>query len=110
MRLLHHGVQLSKEVLRLYYRPTAWAQSLAEAQNIARQNGQEDWQDVCKNKLKQKPDPLKDDMKQLVNQLYGVIANQLLDHQAFPNHPDIESYTSALKETLSRYTKGQVHA
>jgi phosphoribosylaminoimidazole-succinocarboxamide synthase len=110
LRLLHGGVQLSKEVLRQYYRPSAWAKSLAEAQNIARQNGKEDWQDVCKNKLKQTPELLQPDMKHLVDQLYGVITNQLLGYPAFTNHPDIDFYTSALKETLSRYTKGQVHA
>ena len=58
LRLLHGGIQLSKEVLRQYYRPSPWATSLAEAQNLARQSGQENWQEICKNKLKQKPEPL----------------------------------------------------
>jgi phosphoribosylaminoimidazole-succinocarboxamide synthase len=102
LRLLHNGVQLSKEVLRQYYRPSTWAKTLAEAQNIAKQSGQEDWQDICKNKLKQKPEHLRPDMKRLIDQLYGVLANQVLGYPAFASHPDIEPYTCALKETLAR--------
>jgi phosphoribosylaminoimidazole-succinocarboxamide synthase len=103
LRLLHNGVQLSKEVLRQYYRPSDWAKAIPEAQNIAKLSGQEDWQDVCKNKLNQRPERLRPDMKRLVDQLYGVIANQVLGFPAFPSHPEIEAYTATLKDTLAKH-------
>ena len=110
VRLLYNGIHLSKEVLRQYYRPTAWYKSLATARTIATKNGQEDWQQICREELKQSPQPLPTDLKSLVNQLYGVLTNELLGQPVFASHPNLKDFTTQLEKTLSNYKKEHVNA
>jgi phosphoribosylaminoimidazole-succinocarboxamide synthase len=110
VRLLYNGIHLSKEILRQYYRPTAWYKSLATARTIAAKNGQEDWQQICLEELKQSPQPLPTDLKTLVNQLYGMLTNELLGQPVFPSHPNLKDFTAQLEKTLSKYKKEHVNA
>ena len=110
VRLLYNGVHLSKEVLRQYYRPSAWYRSLDSARTIAAKNGLEDWQQICRDELKQSPQPLPADLKNLVNQLYGVLANEILSSPIFPAHPTLKDFTAQLEKTLSNYKQEHVNA
>lgn len=87
LRLLHNGIHLSKEMLRQYYRSSAWAKSLITAQNIANKNERTDqertWQEICQQELKQSPQLLAADMKKLANELYSVLANEILGQKIF---------------------------
>ncbi len=103
LRLLYKGTQLSKEVLRLYYRNSDWYKSIATAQSIAAKSGQEDWPEICQQELKQSPQPLAPDMKKITDQLYAVIANQLFDYPVFPSHPSLENFTESLNNILCSY-------
>ena len=110
LRLIYKGVQLSKEMLRLYYRHSAWFKSLAQAQNIASKNGQENWQEICQQQLNQSPQTLGSNIKIVADQLYGVIANELLDYPVFSSHPNLETFTTSVKNTLQLYNKEPINA
>ncbi len=110
LRLLYKGVHLSKEVLRQYYRPSAWAQSVPKAQSMAKENREANWREICRQQLDQNPDHIAPDMKKLVDQLYGVITNQLLDYPVYANYPKLNEFASALKETLAHYRREKINA
>lgn len=110
VRLLFNGIHLSKEVLRQYYRPTAWYKSLDAARTIAAKNAQEDWQSICRDQLKQSPKPLPADLKILVDQLYGTLTNEIFARQIFPAHPPLKDFTVQLEKTLSHYKKEHINA
>jgi phosphoribosylaminoimidazole-succinocarboxamide synthase len=97
LRLLYRGTQLSKEMIRQVYRGSGWEKALKEAQALAREQGRSDWKAICKNELNCQPQPLKEDLKAVLNKLYGVMANDLSGELLFVNHPCLEEFVKAVK-------------
>lgn len=93
LRLLFNGQQFSKEMIRQFYRGSAWEKALKEAQQLAAQRGTTAWKDICINELKANPEPLSDEFKDLVDKLYGVLANALISPPPFEDHPDLPTYS-----------------
>jgi phosphoribosylaminoimidazole-succinocarboxamide synthase len=96
LRLIYNGVHLSKEMIRQVYRGSKWEESIKEAQDIARQTGKHDWKAICTTKLNSQPEPLPQDFKQIVNQLYGSLTNHLTGQNLFPNQPTLDEYVTAV--------------
>ncbi len=110
LRVLYKGVHFSKELLRQYYRPSAWYQSLSKAQKLAAQKGKEEWQDICRDELNQSPEKLSPTVKKIADQLYGVLANKLTGCSVFSNHPSLEEFIEAVNQNFSDFNKEQVNA
>ncbi len=110
VRLLYKNIHLSKELLRQHYRPTAWYKSLATARNLAIKNGREDWQQICRDELKQSPQPLPPELKTLASQLYGMLANEMIAETIFPSHPNLKEFAGQLEKTLAGQKKEHINA
>ena len=79
LRILHNGVQLSKEFLRIHYRTSAWYSAVAQAKESAKAQGVADW----KTLVKSKPEPLPKEVATLGSQLYLTLANALSGQPLF---------------------------
>jgi len=96
LRLLHKGQQLSKEMIRQFYRGSAWEKALKEAQTMAVSRGTVDWKEICLEELSSSPQPLSSEFKAAVDNLYGVLANAIISPAPFAEHPDIDSFSKQL--------------
>ncbi|HEY9760571.1 MAG TPA: phosphoribosylaminoimidazolesuccinocarboxamide synthase [Oculatellaceae cyanobacterium] len=92
LRLLYDGHQLSKEMIRQFYRGTAWEKSLKEAQKLAFERGTTEWKEICVRELNSQPTPLSPEFKSCVSKLYGVLANALIEAEPFPDHPNLTDF------------------
>jgi phosphoribosylaminoimidazole-succinocarboxamide synthase len=100
IRLLHKGIHLSKEILRRHYRSSDWYKSLATARDLAAKQGREDWQKTCREELKQCPKSLNPELKNLVDQLYGVLTNEIIGENIFSSQPNLQEFTTKLEQML----------
>lgn len=75
LRLKYRGQGLSKENLRQYYRKTPWYPALIEAKKMASSGG--DWKKICVEELKQCPPALGPELKKEVEDMYGVLADEI---------------------------------
>lgn len=75
LRLVKNGIHLSKEILRRYYRDSAWFDALKKAKAMAPEGA--DWKKICKEELGQKPAPLPAHVAQAVAELYPALANAI---------------------------------
>jgi phosphoribosylaminoimidazole-succinocarboxamide synthase len=105
LRVMHKGKQLSKEMIRQFYRGSNWERSLQEAQRLAKERATLDWKQICIDELKSNPDLLAADFKTQVDRLYGVLANTLMGRQVFSDHPDIEKYSADLDAIMGAKAK-----
>jgi phosphoribosylaminoimidazole-succinocarboxamide synthase len=104
LRLLYKGQQLSKEMLRQFYRGSQWDKALKEAQDIASKRGSIAWKEICLEELKAKPNPLSVPFKKAVDHLYGVLANALIAQAPFEDQPTLDEFVeqvSALNKDRS---------
>jgi phosphoribosylaminoimidazole-succinocarboxamide synthase len=85
LRLISHGVSLSKENLRQFYRRTPWYAAQLEAKKLARERGG-DWKKICAEELKQVPIMLPLHFKEDIEAMYQVLADELLVFQGKPRH------------------------
>jgi phosphoribosylaminoimidazole-succinocarboxamide synthase len=74
MRLEKNGVQLSKEVLRDFYRKTDWYQQLEHAKDHNITN----WKSQISP-----PPPLPEELKSLVSQMYQSLADEVVGQDVF---------------------------
>src|SRR5207253_3551802 len=79
MRLEKQGIQLSKEVLREFYRNTSWYIDLEKAKEEAELKGFADWKPLVKP-----PPPLAPDLKTLVSEMYQALVNDIVEVKVFP--------------------------
>lgn len=96
LRLVFAGHNLSKEMIRQFYRDTPWQLSLEKAQKMAADRNTLDWQSICIEELKQKPDNLSSSFKNVVNKLYGVLANQVAGYSVFDHHPTLPQFADSI--------------
>lgn len=100
LRLVFAGHNLSKEMIRQFYRSTPWQLSLEKAQKLAATRGTLDWQTICIDELKQKPDQLSPSFKATVDKLYGVLANQVAGYSIFDHHPTLAQFTDSIDQAF----------
>lgn len=77
LRLDSQGVQLSKEILRVFYRRTDWYKQIEAAKQEAESRPGIKWQDILKEEQKVSPPPLSEDMAEAVSQMYLALAAEL---------------------------------
>jgi phosphoribosylaminoimidazole-succinocarboxamide synthase len=77
LRLICDGMHLSKEVLRLYYRPTAWHVAVEKSKELAKSRGEKDWKRICTEELKSVPPVLSPAVKRKVEMIYKGLCKAL---------------------------------
>jgi phosphoribosylaminoimidazole-succinocarboxamide synthase len=101
LRVLVDGQQLSKEMLRQFYRGSKWETALKKAQSIAKQSATLDWKSICENELGEKPQPLPASFKEHVDALYCMLTNTLMERKVFAECPDLNEFVSKSKSIFS---------
>lgn len=96
LRLIHQGCHLSKEMIRQIYRGSVWETAIKDAQTRAKILPNKGWKHICKEDLGAAPEPLGPADKQLVDRLYGVIANHVIGSDVFSDHPSLEEYVRSM--------------
>lgn len=95
LRLTYHGVQLSKENLRRFYRGSEWHQSIDLAKHLAADRGVKDWKPICEGELNSSPEPLSAAVKEATEMMYKTIANELFkvsgENECFPGAWDFDT-------------------
>lgn len=79
LRLTYDGVQLSKEVLRKFYRGSDWELAAEKAKKLADSRGVSDWKKICTEELRQTPPPLDPVLQEATAMIYKSIANALAE-------------------------------
>jgi phosphoribosylaminoimidazole-succinocarboxamide synthase len=97
LRLLYAGTHLSKEMIRRVYRATPWEKSLKEAQKLAGERCTTDWKAICLAEMNSSPEPLPQNVKAVVNRLYGAVTNTLTGSKLFSDHPGLAEFVDAAK-------------
>lgn len=105
LRLLFDGQQLSKEMIRQFYRGSEWEKTLKKAQQLAFDRGTTDWKDICIRELESTPPPLSAEFKESTCKLYCVLANALISPAPFDNHPDLPTFGKQVKALSGSKTK-----
>jgi phosphoribosylaminoimidazole-succinocarboxamide synthase len=90
-RFTYQGLHVSKEVARIYYRRTEWAEHVEKAKQKAKEQGVEDW----KRLVKAKPPKLDPSLKNLISEMYMAVANTLTNRELFD--------APSLAETMRKY-------
>ncbi len=96
LRLIHQGAHLSKEMIRQIYRGSVWETAIKDAQTRAKILPNKGWKHICKVDLGAAPEPLAPADKQMVDRLYGVIANHIIGEAVFADHPTLEEYVKSM--------------
>jgi phosphoribosylaminoimidazole-succinocarboxamide synthase len=94
MRLEKNGMQLSKEVLRDYYRPTAWYTELEKAKEEGELKGFANWK-----ALVSPPPALPPELKTLVSQMYQALVNEVTGENNFTT-PSLDHVVNSLSVYL----------
>jgi len=94
-RFSYNGQQVSKEVVRQYYRREhpGWIEDLKAAKRAARDGGADDWTALCDSD----PAPLPGGVVEAVSDLYRAGANAYTDRALF-DAPDIGDAVAAVRE------------
>jgi len=80
LRLLYQGAQLTKEKMREFYRDSAWYVAVAEAKILGKEEGIENWQRICEERLGQSPPRIWPDKLKIFSSMYRAFANHLGEH------------------------------
>lgn len=96
LRLIHKGAHLSKEMIRQIYRGSVWEAAIKDAQARAKILPNKGWKHICKVDLGASPEPLSPPDKNLVDRLYGVIANHVIGEPVFADHPSLDQYVQSM--------------
>jgi len=108
LRLVYKEHNLSKEMIRQFYRDSPWETAIREAQTMALAKGRlEQWRLICRTNLKAEPERLPLPLKATIDQLYGLIANAVAEEEVFANHPGLDAFAKALGEISGSKDKGK---
>lgn len=91
-RFTFEGLPVSKEILRIYYRNSAWHKATEEAKAKDRQH----WKEICAVP----PEPLPPRLKQLASQIYCACTNEITQKEWFKNTPPIKEVMAEIKGYL----------
>lgn len=97
-RFTYKGVQLSKEILRQYYKKTTWYNDVVKAKDKAVAEKVEDWQQFCS-----KPEPLPKDLLKLVSNLYMSMANAFVKKNLFEGVPNLDVVSEEYVKFWAKY-------
>lgn len=100
LRLLYKGKHLSKELVRQIYKDSSWAKALSQAKELAKDNPGKGFKEICREDLKEQPQVIPGNLKVLVDQLYGVLANHLSDSSVFEDHPTLVQFIDNLESAM----------
>ncbi|MGZ3743615.1 MAG: phosphoribosylaminoimidazolesuccinocarboxamide synthase [Pseudobdellovibrionaceae bacterium] len=100
MRLEKQGIQLSKEVLRDFYRKTPWYVELEKAKEEGEAKGFADWKSLVKP-----PPPLPSALKTLVSEMYQALVNEIVSSNPNEKHFSCPSLDQVVKEMVA-YLEG----
>lgn len=92
-RFTYDGLPVSKEIMRIYYRDTPWAEAVEEAKNTDRQN----WKEICRLK----PEPLPPELKKLVSDIYCSCTNEITGREWFKGVQPLKDTMQNLKKLLN---------
>jgi phosphoribosylaminoimidazole-succinocarboxamide synthase len=102
LRILSNGIQLSKEFLRNYYRPSNWYQAIGEAKKQAAAQGVVDW----KRFVTVKPEPLPSEVREVARALYPALTHALMMETAqkslFPEAQSLDSVMGLIQGLSQR--------
>jgi len=90
-RFTYDGLHVSKEVVRQFYKKTAWYGDVEEAKKTAETQGVKDWKALCKSQ----PPKLAANLKTIISEMYMAAANELTDRKLFG--------ASQLGEVIKKY-------
>ncbi len=95
-RFMYNGTQISKEILRQVYKQQQpeWVRCVENAKAKAREKNDPGWKSYCD----QEPQPLSEDLIQLVSNLYKSGANKYMGAEVFADVPGIDKLISELKD------------
>lgn len=92
-RFTYQGVQVSKEIARIYYRKTSWYREVEEAKKKDRLN----WKKLVKNP----PEPLLGRLKELISLAYQCCTNEITGRKWFENVPALDEIMKEIVEYLT---------
>jgi phosphoribosylaminoimidazole-succinocarboxamide synthase len=101
LRLMVDGVHLSKEVIRQFYTHTPWEMAVREAKQRALSQPGSNWKAICQTQLGQTPLPLSARQKELVDNLYGALANHLLETPIVPTAMPLADVLTHLQQSVA---------
>lgn len=90
------GIHVSKEILRKFYRPTAWYQAVERAKIIAAQKNDPNWKDYCKLQ----PQALPGRLREIIAEMYQSLTNQMVGETVFSRARQLPQVLSDLAREL----------
>lgn len=109
LRLTYEGLPLSKEFLRQIYLPTAWAEGVQKAKELAQERKTQDWKKICIEELKLTPRPLTPRQLEVSSLLYKSLANEVAHavgrERPFENNADLKTWAQEAKKLLEESGK-----
>jgi phosphoribosylaminoimidazole-succinocarboxamide synthase len=95
------GVHFSKEFLRRVYRGTPWYEALGKAKKMASERGEKDWKKICREELRQVPDPLSPPFLEAAESLYPslaeALAKSLFQKSIYPELPTVTELCAKIR-------------
>jgi len=95
LRLMKEGVQVSKEPIRQHHK-TVQAGWYADVEKAEREGGR-DWVKYCKEQLHSEPKPMEPEFKELAENMYTALTNEVTEKQWFPDSMRMDEVVSGLK-------------
>ncbi len=91
-RFTYQGIQVSKEIARLYYRKTPWYREVEEAKKKDRMR----WKELVSHG----PEPLPPRLKELISMAYRACTNEITGREWFPGTYSIGEILDEVKEYI----------
>ena len=91
-RFTYHGMPVSKEIARLYYRKTKWYREIMQAKEKSISH----W----KQYMQLSPDPLPQRLKELISWVYCASANEITGREWFKNIPTLHESLQEIKKYI----------
>lgn len=92
-RFMDHGIPVSKEIARIYYRDTQWHKAVEEAKNENRLK----WKEICSVE----PEPLPEGLRIAIQQVYCACTNMITQRKWFKNIPPLSDVLGKIRREYS---------
>lgn len=89
-RFTYHGLPVSKEIARIYYRDTKWHKAVEEAKRKDRLN----WKEICACG----PDHLPDGLKVAIGDIYCACTNKITGREWFADVPPLDQILATIRD------------
>ncbi len=91
-RFTFDGLPVSKEIVRIYYRNTAWYKAV----EVAKKKDRQRWKNICRLS----PEPLPPKLKLLISRVYCACTNEIMENKWFKDVPPLKDILKEIKEIL----------